>query len=417
MFGSECHTRNKEKVVLIPQRGCKRPNLSKTMQGQTKENCVRVRKASISCSRTLRNLYSTGKLVPWSKGLTVKTDRRLRKISRKVRKTKNSKEWKETKGKTMRKKLSDTRRRLCKEGKIISWSKGKTKDTDVRLRNAGRKQKRKWRKKYKKGYVNPMTGRKRPDTSEWNKKYKPEQMREDKNPSKNPKVIAKRMKTIKGRTKKIYGRPGVLNANWKGGIGSDGYTYEFNEELKLAVKIRDGKCKLCGLKEKLSVHHIDYDKKNNSLENLITLCSTCNSKVNGRRQNWIEYFSRERNVEKIHMTWTEIESMCSEIINFLSDKDIEGIYPIIRGGVIPAVIISHKLGLKIKDSITSDKDVIIDEIIDFGMTLKSYKRKYPNNLFVCLHLNKKNFRPEKQKVKPDFYVKEVDKFVRYPWEE
>ncbi len=37
-------------------------------------------------------------------------------------------------------------------------------------------------------------------------------------------------------------------------------------------------------------------------------------------------------------------------------------------------------------------DVIVDEIVDFGMTFKHNKRKHPNNIFVACYLNRKNFR-------------------------
>lgn len=264
-------------------------------------------------------------------------------------------------------------------------------------------------------YQNSMKGKKRPDLSAYNRKHKSEAMKGDKNPNKRPEVVAKRKRTIAGRTKEIYGKPGPLNGRWLGGISKAPYSFKFNKELKLAIKMRDGfKCKVCGVRaEDLVVHHIDYDKQNHSLENLITLCRNCHSKTNSRRQTWIEYFSRERNVEKEFITWEQIDAECSKIAEFLSTKQVDGIVPIPRGGVIPAVIIANKLDKKIKKEVTSEKDVVVDEIVDFGVVFKHYKKQHPKNLFVCLHINKKNFKLE---VKPDFYVREVEKFTRYPWE-
>ena len=38
-------------------------------------------------------------------------------------------------------------------------------------------------------------------------------------------------------------------------------------------------------KKILAIHHIDYNKKNNKEENLITLCRSCNVKVNFNRKS------------------------------------------------------------------------------------------------------------------------------------
>ena len=91
---------------------------------------------------------------------------------------------------------------------------------------------------------------------------------------------------------------GKNNPSWQGGISFEPYSPEFNKKLKLFVKQRDNfACKLCNSKDKLSVHHIDYNKKNSDLKNLILLCRSCNCKVNTNRNYWIEYFKRRLNNE------------------------------------------------------------------------------------------------------------------------
>jgi 5-methylcytosine-specific restriction endonuclease McrA len=90
-------------------------------------------------------------------------------------------------------------------------------------------------------------------------------------------------------------RTGVNNSNWQGGLHQDGY-YNFNQDIKDFILKRDGnQCSLCGIhgseslikyKRKLSVHHIDYNKKNSVPENLITLCTRCNALVNFEREKW-----------------------------------------------------------------------------------------------------------------------------------
>ncbi len=85
---------------------------------------------------------------------------------------------------------------------------------------------------------------------------------------------------------------------WRGGLSFIPYTQEFNKQLKDIIRNRDNhKCQLCGMPEienckALTVHHIDYDKKNSSQHNLISLCVSCNTKVNTNRAYWSMYFRK-----------------------------------------------------------------------------------------------------------------------------
>ena len=89
---------------------------------------------------------------------------------------------------------------------------------------------------------------------------------------------------------------GSKSSGWRGGISFEPYSPEFNSSLKRRIRKRDSyACKICGTTEKqegrnLSVHHIDYDKNNNKPENLISLCCSCHSKTNVKREYWIKYF-------------------------------------------------------------------------------------------------------------------------------
>lgn len=80
---------------------------------------------------------------------------------------------------------------------------------------------------------------------------------------------------------------------WKGGVSFREYGYEWTGMLKRAIKERDKQvCQLCSDgNNRLDVHHIDYVKKNNDPNNLITLCMICHLKTNFNRDYWKEYFS------------------------------------------------------------------------------------------------------------------------------
>lgn len=93
-----------------------------------------------------------------------------------------------------------------------------------------------------------------------------------------------------------YGKTGDLSPFWAGGKSFEEYGIKFNRTLKKQIKNRDFHiCQTpnCMNIENLCVHHIDYNKKNNNPENLITLCSSCHSKTNGKnnRQYWTDYYS------------------------------------------------------------------------------------------------------------------------------
>ena len=70
------------------------------------------------------------------------------------------------------------------------------------------------------------------------------------------------------------------------------YSSEFDNPLKEQIRFRDKyKCKLCGCPQiengkQLDVHHIDYNKKNNDIYNLISLCKSCHMKTNNNRKYW-----------------------------------------------------------------------------------------------------------------------------------
>jgi len=89
---------------------------------------------------------------------------------------------------------------------------------------------------------------------------------------------------------------GEKSSRWQGGISTNPYPFNFNKELKELIRKRDNfKCQLCGCPQvenirRLTVHHIDYNKDNLNHNNLIALCSCCNSKVNRKREYWMRYF-------------------------------------------------------------------------------------------------------------------------------
>ena len=252
--------------------------------GLTKENSEKLRESTEKTGKTLKKLYAEGKLIPYYKGknllketkrkigLANKGKKRTEETKQKIRISmiKNRKEHpeiieeirKKLQGRIFseehKKKISlskignlsrtgqknsiETRRKISKSniGKHIGWSKGLTKETDERVKSMSIKLSNKG---------NPM-----------------------------------------------YGKLGNLAPGWKGGLSFEPYGIEFNKKIKEQIRRRDNficqKCKKAEqeLKRKLSIHHIDYNKKNNCPLNLISLCSICHTKTNDNRKKWENFF-------------------------------------------------------------------------------------------------------------------------------
>ena len=87
---------------------------------------------------------------------------------------------------------------------------------------------------------------------------------------------------------------------WIDGKFKKRYPLEFNEKFKNYIRAFDNyKCQKCGapqeeFNEALSVHHINYNKEDNRVENCITLCKYCNSEVNFDREFWKIFFQELR---------------------------------------------------------------------------------------------------------------------------
>lgn len=100
-------------------------------------------------------------------------------------------------------------------------------------------------------------------------------------------------------------RTGDKNHQWLGGISFEPYTPAFNNRRKEFIRERDGyRCQKCGVPEcecrrKLDCHHIDFVKENCDPMNLISLCRSCNAKVNKNRSQWIKYFQRKMRQRKL----------------------------------------------------------------------------------------------------------------------
>lgn len=123
----------------------------------------------------------------------------------------------------------------------------------------------------------------------------------------------------------------------------------------------------------------------------------------------------KENRQAVILTWNDVDNLVWLIAERLKPhkKQIKKVYGIPRGGLIVAVILSHKLGLKLvtnKSEITEDT-LVVDDISDSGETLKDYT---DDGKFLSATL----FTLKDSKFKPTVTGDEKSSscWIYYPWE-
>lgn len=85
--------------------------------------------------------------------------------------------------------------------------------------------------------------------------------------------------SLKGKPHRRKYPCGEEHPNWNGGSSLEQYPIMFRRIMKEYIRKRDNyQCLVCEISEngrRHEVHHIDYNKKNNSEYDLITLCKNC----------------------------------------------------------------------------------------------------------------------------------------------
>lgn len=113
---------------------------------------------------------------------------------------------------------------------------------------------------------------------------------------------------------------------------------------------------------------------------------------------------------KMYLSWDDV----NDLVNNLCDKirhdqmNIDSVHGIPRGGLIPAVLISHKLGLPYVGAVGKNT-LVVDDICDSGVTLE----KGPGVYTAVLH-----YKPHTSCFQPNLWAElhERDEWVIYPWE-
>ncbi len=111
------------------------------------------------------------------------------------------------------------------------------------------------------------------------------------------------------KRKRVESISGENHYNWMGGISAAPYApIWIDKRFKAGIRERDSftcqnpECRKND--DRLTIHHVDYCKKNCNPKNLITLCNSCNARANFNREFWQAGYA-----EIIRLKYAEIGSV------------------------------------------------------------------------------------------------------------
>ena len=115
------------------------------------------------------------------------------------------------------------------------------------------------------------------------------------------------------------------------------------------------------------------------------------------------------------ISWQEIEEYINEVETYYKYKKITGVYGLARGGLILAVMVSHRLNIPMLAAPVEDC-IIIDDICDSGESLIHYQNNTSGDKKNKYHITTM-FYKENNLVEPElWFKKKEDNWIVYPWE-
>jgi hypoxanthine phosphoribosyltransferase len=121
------------------------------------------------------------------------------------------------------------------------------------------------------------------------------------------------------------------------------------------------------------------------------------------------------------MSWKWVDDQIDELAKRLKDKKLRYISGIPRGGLIPAIMLSHKLGVTYipfdeakkygrHDLRVKNEDILlVDDICDSGVTMKDYAPRFITAT-LCMRYVSETI--------PEYYGEKIEdyRWLVFPWE-
>lgn len=119
-------------------------------------------------------------------------------------------------------------------------------------------------------------------------------------------------------------------------------------------------------------------------------------------------------MEKEYVTWDDVNQFV-DMVDYQTCRKVSGVYGLPRGGLILAVMLSHRLNVPLLMS-PADNCMIVDDICDSGESLLHYVNNssgHEDHKYTIVTM----YYKEGAAVQPDMYsCKKDDKWIVFPWE-
>lgn len=115
------------------------------------------------------------------------------------------------------------------------------------------------------------------------------------------------------------------------------------------------------------------------------------------------------------VTWKDVDEFIDSVVEQLNDEALTGVYGLPRGGLVFAVMLSHRLNVPLLAA-PANNCLIVDDICDSGESLLHYVNdasgdKSKHYVTVTMYMKSNEL------VEPDIWLKtKSDKWVVFPWE-
>ena len=117
---------------------------------------------------------------------------------------------------------------------------------------------------------------------------------------------------------------------------------------------------------------------------------------------------RDMTSEKIHVTWKDVDYFVNQLSSRFDMRQFNGVYGPARGGLVFAVMISHRYDLPFLGA-PQKGCLVVDDIVDTGDTARAWANK--GYTIASMFYNKNSAAPV------DYYMfDKYDRWVVFPFE-
>lgn len=122
-------------------------------------------------------------------------------------------------------------------------------------------------------------------------------------------------------------------------------------------------------------------------------------------------------IEKEYINWPMVEEFCDSVIKEYQDEHITGVYGLPRGGLVMAVIISHRMHIPMLMA-PVEGCIIVDDVCDTGESLIHYVNNSSGIHKPKYHIATLCYKRNKLGIVPEMCGYNIEnKWIVFPWED